>query len=212
MHKLLLPLIVYLFTVSYTCVQANEMSSSTANILVFGDSLSAGFMLEQGQEWPALLQAKLKQENFDYHVINASISGETTLGGLNRIKPLLDKYQPKWLILELGANDGLQGLSLKKMQANLQAMIELAQTTGAKVILTGMHIPPNYGKRYSKSFYGVFQKLQLQYTLPFVPFILQDIAGKPALNLPDGIHPTAAAQPLVLNNIWPVLLPELVVF
>jgi acyl-CoA thioesterase-1 len=212
MQKLLFSLIFYLFTVSYTCVQANEMSSSTANILVFGDSLSAGFMLEQGQEWPALLQAKLKQENFDYHVINASISGETTLGGLNRIKPLLDKYQPKWLILELGANDGLQGLSLKKMQANLQAMIELAQTTGAKVILTGMHIPPNYGKRYSKSFYGVFQKLQLQYTLPFVPFILQDIAGKPALNLPDGIHPTAAAQPLVLNNIWPVLLPELVVF
>ena len=180
-------------------------NKTTPNILILGDSLSAGFMLEKGSEWPALLQKKLDNAQLNYQVINASISGETSLGGLSRLKKLLKKHQPQWLILELGANDGLQGLSITQFKKNMQTIIELTQQQQASVLLLGMHIPPNYGKRYSKSFHEVYLTLQADYNLPLVPFFLEGIAGVPSLNLTDGIHPTAQAQPLVLNNIWPQL-------
>lgn len=184
-------------------------TATQANILILGDSLSAGFMLEKGEEWPALLQNTLDDSAIKFIVVNASISGETTTGGLSRVQALLDKHQPRWLILELGANDGLQGSSLKQMHSNLEKIIQLASSKSCEVLLVGMHIPPNYGKRYSDSFYQVYLKLQHSYQLSFVPFILDGVAGKPEMNLADGIHPIAAAQPQVLNNIWSVFKPLL---
>ena len=190
-------------------LQAQAAPTQASNILILGDSLSAGFMMQKGEEWPALLQIKITAAQLQYHIINASISGDTTLGGLSRIQSLLKKHQPSWLIIELGANDGLQGLSLRKMHDNLNSIIQLAHKNNSQVLLIGMHIPPNYGKRYSRSFYENYLHLQQQHKLSFIPFLLEGIAGTPELNLSDGIHPIAAAQPLIVNNIWPTLQPLL---
>lgn len=173
-----------------------------ATILVWGDSLSAGFGLQSGQAWPDLLQQRLKQQGFAHVVINASVSGETTSGGRSRLPAALERHQPSILILELGANDGLRGLPPALITANLEAMISAAQEAGAKVLLVGMQLPPNYGAAYARRFSQIFPQLATRLQLGLVAFLLEGFASDAELFLDDGLHPTAAAQPLVLENIW----------
>jgi acyl-CoA thioesterase-1 len=178
-------------------------------ILVFGDSLSAAYQIPPEQGWVSLLENKVKTSLPDAVVINSSISGETTAEGLNRLTPLLDKYKPDIVILELGANDGLRGLPVIDIQSNLKAMIELSLKAQAKVLLIGIHLPVNYGSTYTEQFYNVYTQMKEKYDIPLVPFLLEHVALDPQLMQADHLHPTAAAQPLLLDNVWPYLKPLL---
>lgn len=182
------------------------ISSATAyakpTIVVVGDSISAGYGIAAEQGWVALLQKKLLAEGLNYQVVNASISGDTSAGGLARIDKTLAETKPQWLLLELGANDGLRGLSPAQMKSNLTAIIRHAQTAGAKVALLAMKMPPNYGKRYIELFYQVYQELAVELNIPLVPFILQDVALKKELMQADGLHPNAQGQPLIVARVW----------
>jgi len=178
-------------------------------ILVLGDSVSAGYGLESQQSWVSLLQAKLKVQGYGYRVINASVSGETTTGGLARLPRALEIHRPKIVIIELGGNDGLRGLPLTTSRDNLRLMIERSRTAGAEVLLLGMKIPPNYGPRYAQGFEEVFRELATRYRLAFEPFFLERIALEPGMMQEDGLHPTAKAQPIMLDTVWPVLQPLL---
>ncbi len=174
-------------------------------ILIYGDSLSAAYGIPQQQGWAVLLKKKLEQENLHFDVINASISGETTSGGMVRLNRTLEHTKPQIIILELGANDGLRGLPVKNMHDNLDAMIQLSKKSGIKVLLVGMRIPPNYGPKYTEDFHQAYIKLAGQHKIPFIPFMLENIAAKPALIQQDGLHPNMLGQPLILENIWPEL-------
>jgi acyl-CoA thioesterase I len=179
-------------------------------ILVFGDSISAGYGLarvEQG--WVALLQTRLEQQGYGYQVVNASVSGETTAGGLARLPRALHLHRPKLVILELGGNDGLRALPVAPMRANLASMIDLARDAGAKVLLLGMRMPPNYGPDYTEQFRSAYSDLARADKLPWVPFLLTGIALSPTLMQADGVHPNALGQPRLLNNVWPLLTPLL---
>ena len=178
-------------------------------ILVLGDSLSAAYGLAQDRGWVSLMQQRLSAERYPYRVINASISGETTSGGLYRIDALLASHQPKVVILELGANDGLRGLSLDATQSNLDALIRRAKHSGAQVLLIGMRLPPNYGPAYTEKFQHLFETLATKYHIKRVPFLLAPIASKRTYFQADGLHPTAAAQPLLLDTVWVELKPLL---
>jgi len=178
-------------------------------ILVYGDSLSAGYGIAQDRGWVALLKGRLKREGFDYSVVNASISGEITRGGLERLPQALARTHPAVLILELGANDGLRGLPIAQMKANLGRMIELAKKARARVLLVGMKLPPNYGPEYTRAFESAFGELARRYRVALVPFLLHGIAQDEALFQPDGLHPSAAVQPVLLDNVWPALRPLL---
>ena len=173
-------------------------------ILVVGDSLSAAYGMAQSEGWVALLQARLRETGHPHRVVNASISGETSGGARSRMVALLLRWQPAVVILELGGNDGLQGLSLARLQDNLAAMIELSRGHGAQVLLVGMRLPPNYGP-YSRAFARVYQTLAQRYDVAFVPFLLEGLADDLSMFQPDGIHPTRNAQPRILDNVWPVL-------
>ena len=186
-----------------------DTTTTEPTILVFGDSLSAGYGLQKGEEWPALLQKKLQAEQKNYTIINASISGETTLEGLARFRTTFDKYKPEILILELGANDGLRGKSLKKMSGNLKSMIHYSQQHEAKVLLVGMELPANYGKRYVTAFRDSFPQVAEETNIPLTPFLLSGLKGKPELFQDDGLHPKAEAQPMLLNTVWQSLQPLL---
>lgn len=175
-------------------------------ILVFGDSLSAAYRMDEADGWVALLQERLKQEEFDYHVINGSVSGETTAGGLARLPAVLNSSKPDLVLLELGGNDGLRGLPVRTIRQNLRQMIELSQAAGARVLLIGIQIPPNYGPRYTEPFYAQYEELAGNYGLTLIPFLLEGIADNSALMQNDGIHPTAEAQPMIVDNVWPVLV------
>ena len=179
---------------------------AASKILVFGDSLSAAYGILQADGWVNLLDKKLSTKNIK--VINASISGETTSGGLSRIAATLKQHQPNIVIIELGANDGLQGLSIKQMQANLRGMITASLKAKSRVLLVGMNIPPNYGSAYQIAFRNTFPQLAREYKVSLVPFLLDGIAGKPELNQEDGIHPKATSQPQLLENVW-VFLKQL---
>jgi len=184
--------------------------AETPVILVFGDSISAGYGLERVQEgWVALLQTKLQTEGYGYEVINASVSGETTAGGLARLPRALSLHQPKIVILELGGNDGLRALPIAQMRANLAQMADLAAAAGARVLLLGMRMPPNYGPDYTEQFRLSYVDLARQKKLPLVPFLLNDVAFTPNLMQADGIHPNALGEPLLLANVWPALQPLL---
>ena len=188
-----------------TNVATKPTIASTQTILVFGDSLSASYGLPQGQGWVALLEAKLAQNQASkttYKVVNASISGETTSGGLARFSIALTTHKPNIVILELGANDGLRGLPIAEMQANLNQMIAQAKTAKAKALLIGMKIPPNYGLKYTKNFSTSYINLAKQHNIALVPFLLEGVAGKPELIQADGLHPLAVAQPALLDNVW----------
>lgn len=178
-------------------------------ILVLGDSLSAAYGLRADEGWVALLQKRLRTQGYGYRVVNASISGETTAGGLQRLPRALELHKPDIVILELGGNDGLRGLPLTGTADNLRKMVELAKRADAEVLLLGMRIPPNYGPRYTEQFERTFRELAKREQLPLVPFFLDRVALREDLMQPDGIHPTAGAQPLLLDNLWPALRPLL---
>ena len=178
-------------------------------ILVLGDSVSAGYGLASGEGWVTLLQARLKAQGYGYRVVNASVTGETTTGGLARLPRALALHRPDIVIVELGGNDGLRALPLETSRGNLEKIIKTAQGSGARVLLLGMKIPPNYGPRYSAGFEQVFRDLARQNKLPFEPFFLEKIALLPGMMQADGIHPTAKAQPVMLDTVWPVLAPML---
>jgi len=181
-------------------------TAANQKILVFGDSLSAAYGIAQNKGWVALLQNKLRHENMPYDVINASISGETTSGGLTRMDKTLAQTKPNIVILELGGNDGLRGLPVKTTQENLQSMILKAKKTGAKVLLIGMKMPPNYGLQYTTAFSAVYPTLAQQHKVALLPFMLDKVAGIPALIQQDGIHPNVVAPPMILDNVWPELV------
>jgi len=178
-------------------------------ILVFGDSLSAGYGIDVRAGWVALLGQRLAAQGYAYRVVNASVSGETTAGGITRLPAALKRHRPEIVILELGANDGLRGLSLAQTRANLESMIKAAQTAGARVLLVGIHLPPNYGPDFTRKFRAVYDDLVRRYRLAYVPFLLEGVALTPGLMQADGLHPTASAQPRVLDNVWPYLEPLL---
>ena len=178
-------------------------------ILVFGDSISAGYGLSPGQGWVELLKTRLQSQGYGYQVVNASVSGETTAGGLARLPRALELHHPKIVILELGGNDGLRALPIAQMRANLTQMVTLATAIGANVLLLGMRMPPNYGPEYTKQFGLVFSDLASEKKIPSVPFLLNDIALSPNLLQGDDIHPNALGQPILLDNVWPVLKPLL---
>jgi acyl-CoA thioesterase I len=179
-------------------------------ILVFGDSISAGYGLAHAEQgWVELLKARLKEQGYGYQVINASVSGETTAGGLARLPRALALHHPKIVILELGGNDGLRAMPVAQMRANMGQMADLATAAGAKVLLLGMRMPPNYGPEYTDQFALVFSDLARAKRLPLVPFLLTDIALSQDLLQGDDIHPNAAGQPILLDNVWPALKPLL---
>jgi len=178
-------------------------------ILIYGDSLSAAYGLSQDAGWPALLQARLRQKAMDYTVLNASISGETTSGGAARIAQTLAADRPKVIIVALGANDGLRGLPLAQMRANLAKIVRASQAAKAHVLLVGMRLPPNYGESYTRPFAQVYADLAREYRTAFAPFLLKGMADRRELFQADDIHPTARAQAMILDNIWTVLEPLL---
>ncbi|HUP09992.1 MAG TPA: arylesterase [Caldimonas sp.] len=181
-------------------------------ILVVGDSLSAEYGLARGSGWVALLEQRLAREHIDATVVNASISGDTTSGGRARLRPLLRQHHPTLVVIELGANDALRGLPIEETRANLVAMAEMAKTEGARVVLVGMQIPPNYGRRYAEQFAAMYADAARETGSALVPFMLKGVADAPdaeRLFQPDRIHPLAAAHPTILANIWPVLEPTL---
>ncbi|MBC52342.1 MAG: arylesterase [Gammaproteobacteria bacterium] len=174
-------------------------------LLVFGDSLSAAYRMDERDGWVALLQNRLDAQAIALQVVNGSVSGETTAGGLARLPAMLDAHQPDIVILELGGNDGLRGLPVSSIRQNLERMIQMSQQAGAEVILAGIQIPPNYGPRYTGPFYAQYEELANQYDVVLIPFLLDGIAEHPALMQDDGIHPTAEAQPMIVEIVWPVL-------
>jgi acyl-CoA thioesterase I len=187
------------------CIALQSAVASARTILVFGDSLSAAYGIPPEQGWVALLTQRLKAQGYGYQIVNASVSGETSSGGRERLPRALQLHQPTIVVLELGGNDGLRGLPLEELRANLAAMVQLAQAAGAQVLLVGMRIPPNYGPRYTAGFARVFPELASQYHVPLVPFMLQNVALDPQRMQQDGIHPNARGEPPVLETIWPQL-------
>jgi acyl-CoA thioesterase-1 len=195
-----------LFALIVLIVASASAQAEAPVILVFGDSISAGYGLahvEQG--WVELLKTRLKALGYGYQVVNASVSGETTAGGLARLPRALELHHPKIVILELGGNDGLRALPIAQMRANLTQMVDLASAAGAKALLLGMRMPPNYGPQYTEQFAMVFSDLARDKKLPLVPFLLTDIALSPTLLQGDDIHPNALGQPVLLENVWPAL-------
>lgn len=177
-------------------------------VLVMGDSLSAGYGIRPEQAWPALLDKRLAEKRFDYSVANLSISGETTAGGRARFAAALRQYQPAVVVIALGANDGLRGLQLAQMRDNLGAMTAAAQAAGARVLLAGMRLPPNYGP-YAEEFRSSFATVAGSRKAALLPFLLEPVASQQSLFQADNLHPTAAAQPAILDHVWPALLPLL---
>jgi acyl-CoA thioesterase-1 len=183
--------------------------ASDHTILVLGDSLSAALGIRPEQGWVALLAQRLQAQGYGYQIVNASVSGETTSGGLERLPRALQLHQPGTVILELGANDGLRGLPVSETRENLAHMVRLSQAAGARVLLVGMRIPPNYGPRYTEAFARMFPELANQYHLPLVPFLLEKVALDPTRLQQDGMHPNARGEPPVLDTLWPYLKPLL---
>lgn len=199
-----------LFILAMVFFNANTLAQgSTPTIVVFGDSLSAAYRIPQERGWVTLLAQRIAEEGLNYTVVNASISGETTDGGLSRLPATLTMHEPDILVLELGGNDGLRGLPIANIKKNLEEMVKLSQESGALVVLAGIQIPPNYGPRYTGPFISQFEEIASAMNLPFIPFLIDGIAQNPELMQDDGIHPIADAQEMVLDNVWPVLQPLL---
>ncbi|MFB4393524.1 MULTISPECIES: arylesterase [unclassified Pseudomonas] len=184
-------------------------SAAAGTLLVVGDSISAGFGLDTRQGWVSLLQKRLQEQGFDDKVVNASISGDTSAGGQARLPALLAEHKPHLVVLELGGNDGLRGQPPQQLQQNLASMIDRSRAAGAKVVLLGMRLPPNYGVRYTTAFAQVYEQLATQKQVPLVPFFLEGVGGVPELMQADGIHPAQGAQQRLLENAWPAIKPLL---
>ncbi|WP_246540337.1 arylesterase [sulfur-oxidizing endosymbiont of Gigantopelta aegis] len=201
-------LIGCIITLTYSNVSAAE-TAPQKTLLILGDSLSAGYGITQGKNWTDLLQTTLQQKGKKIHLVNASISGDTTANGLNRLPRALKTYNPNMVLIELGANDGLRGLPPKLIRKNLQALIESSLQAKVKVYLMEIIIPPNYGKRYTDTFRQIYHDLAEQYDLPLLPFLLENIALKPELMQADGLHPNERAQEKISAQMWQTLEPLL---
>lgn len=190
---------------------AAEPSASSRTVLVLGDSLSAAYRIAPESGWIALLEQRLMQQEPQrrYPIVNASISGETTAGGLARLPKLLADNAPALVLIELGANDGLRGLALEEIRANLQRILKACRDAGAKVVLIGIELPVNYGPQYREGLRNLYRDVAHEFNVPLVPFLLEGVATDPKLMQDDGLHPLAAAEPRVLDTVWPVLAPVL---
>jgi acyl-CoA thioesterase-1 len=186
-------------------VTASAAATEKPTVLIFGDSLSAGYGLEVDQSWASLLQTRLHEQGYEHKVVNASITGETTEGGATRIDAALSEFSPDLIILELGGNDGLRGFPARRMQANLETIVTRAKASGAAVVLLGIRIPSNYGARYSAEFEGVFRQVASDLEVQWIEFFMEGIALNDELLQEDRIHPNAAAQPILLDNAWPII-------
>ncbi len=194
----------------FLLLTATAASTESPTIVIFGDSLSAGYGIEVDQSWAALLQARLKEQGYEHQVVNASISGETTEGGATRIDVALQDFSPDLIILELGGNDGLRGFPAARIKANLEKIVTRAKATGAAVVLLGIRIPSNYGPRYSSEFEGVFRQVSANLDVEWIEFFMEGIAMNDDLLQDDRIHPNEAAQPILLDNAWPIISATLV--
>ena len=188
---------------------ATASAATAPTVLVVGDSLSAGYGIEVDQSWTTLLQLRLRSQGYEHRVVNASISGDTTEGGATRIEAALLNFDPELVILELGGNDGLRGIPPDTMKGNLQSIIESSRASGASVILLGIRIPTNYGPRYTSAFEAVYRDLAEQMDIPWIEFFMEGVALDDSLMQADGIHPNEAAQPILLDNAWPMVLRAL---
>ena len=186
-------------------LSTNLPATNLPIVLIFGDSLSAGYGIDLDQSWTTLLQSKLKAQGYEYHVINASISGETTEGGRARINAALENFHPDVVILELGGNDGLRGFPPPIIKKNLQGIIKATRSSGASVVLLGIRIPPNYGPRYTQAFENVYRELATELNIPWIEFFMKDVALDETLMQEDRIHPNSKAQPILLDNAWPII-------
>lgn len=201
--------VLSLFIVIALSVARTGWADSDRVILILGDSLSAAYGMELGESWPSLLQHRLTEDGHAYRVFNSSVVGDTTEGGLSRLPRLLAGQRPAIVIIELGGNDGLRGLPLEVTRNNLQSMIDQSHAAGARSVLAGMRLPPNYGRTYTTRFSAMFVSLAEDTKVILIPFLLEGIALDPSLMQLDGIHPTAQAQPLLLHNVWQALEPLL---
>ena len=188
---------------AFALAASGSAYSAPKTVLVVGDSLSAEYGLARGSGWVALLEQKLKAEKLDARIVNASISGDTTSGGRSRLPALLAQHKPNVVVLELGANDGLRGLPIPSAEDNLRAMIALAQKNKAKVLLVGIHMPPNYGRAYTERFTGMYQELSTDMKVPLVPYMLKGVDMVPTNFQADRLHPLAGAHPTILAYFWP---------
>jgi acyl-CoA thioesterase-1 len=191
------------FLLLLICVQS--YATETPTVLVFGDSLSAGHGIEVDQSWTALLQSRLDDQGYEHQVINASIGGDTTESGAARIGQAIETFAPSLIILELGGNDGLRGIPADRMRGNLHKIIKTSKDSGAAVVLLGIRIPPNYGQRYIEDFDNVFRELAIELDVPWIEFFMEGVALHDELMQSDGIHPNADAQPILLDNAWPMI-------
>jgi acyl-CoA thioesterase I len=199
--------LIVLLALTVLCLPAARGAGQT--IVVVGDSLSSGYGIAAGQSWVAMLEDRLQAEGYGYQVVNASIAGDTSAGGLARLPRLLELHDPTLVVIELGGNDGLRGQPVATLRANLTKMIELSRASGAQVLLAGMQIPPNYGTTYTQALAAVYPELAAQFDAALIEFLLADVALQRDLMQPDGIHPNAAGQEIVFANVWRVLGPML---
>ena len=193
----------------FLCLFSAAASAAAPALLVFGDSLSSGYGLPAGKGWVSLLERRLTERGFPHRVVNASVSGETTLGGKNRIGQALKEHRPDIVIVELGGNDGLRGLGIEASRSNLTAIVRNAKAAGAKVLLVGVRLPPNYGRTYTEKFQQLFAEVAEREKVPLVPFLLEGFGERAEYFQTDGIHPGAEAQQRMLYNVWPKLKPLL---
>ncbi|UCC13276.1 MAG: arylesterase [Gammaproteobacteria bacterium] len=196
---LLVRLLILVFVLNPLIVSAEDRPA----LLILGDSLSAGYGLARNEAWAALLQRRLQEEGYPHRVINAGISGDTTRGGLARLPRALSIHQPQIVVIELGGNDGLRAIPAEEIRDNLTKLVILSRESGAKPLIAGVTLPPNYGPEYTRSFQAAFESVATEQQVPLTPFILEGIALRQGMMQDDGIHPTAAAQPLILKNLWP---------
>ena len=192
-------------TVLLLFLSSAGLTANAPTVLVFGDSLSAGFGIDVDQSWTQLLQSRLQQQGYEHRVVNASISGETTEGGAARITSALDNFEPQLVILELGGNDGLRAFPPPRIKRNLHKIIESTKDSGAAVVLLGIRIPGNYGRRYTEAFEGVYRELADELDVPWIEFFMEGVALNEELMQDDGIHPNAEAQAILLDNAWPII-------
>ncbi len=186
-------------------VSTHTIGNESPTVLVFGDSLSAGYGIDVDQSWASLLQTRLQEQGYEHRVVNASISGDTTESGAARIGQAIAAFSPELIILELGGNDGLRGIPPSRMRSNLQSIIQTSTDSGAEVVLLGIKIPPNYGQRYIEEFEGVFRDVATEMGIPWIEFFMEGVALNEELMQDDGIHPNAEAQPILLDNAWPMI-------
>ncbi len=199
----------FLACVLWLSVSTPLVAQEEPVVLVVGDSLSAAYNMDLDASWPRLLEQRLADRGRPHRVVNASITGDTTQGGLTRLPRLLERHSPDWVIIELGGNDGLRGLSLDVTRSNLETMVRLSQASGARVLLTGILLPPNYGQSYTEQFEALYGELAARYDTLLVPFFMERVALVDGMMQADGIHPNASAQPVLLDNVWTVLWPAI---